>query len=106
MGINHWSAFRSPANFERADEYLPERWLGEEWEGDRRKACQPFSVGRRNCIGMNLAYAEMRVILARLVWGFDMELAEGSEGWFGELRVWLTYEKVPLMVKLRPVVRD
>lgn len=85
-----------------------ERWLGdEEFEEDNRKMVQPFSVGPRNCIGRNLAMAEMRVLVARLVWGFDMELVEESKGWGipGRQRIFLVYEKPPLMVRLKPVVR-
>ena len=35
---------------------------------------QPFSVGPRNCIGVNLAYAEIRLVLGRLLWNFDLQL--------------------------------
>ncbi|TVY35570.1 Cytochrome P450 monooxygenase [Lachnellula occidentalis] len=106
VAVNQWSANHSPTNFVRADEFIPERWMGgDEFAGDNRRAVQPFSVGRRDCIGRNLAYAEMRLILARLVWNFDMELAEESRGWMKDLRVFLVYEKRPLMVHLKPVVR-
>jgi len=33
-----------------------------------------------------LAYAEMRLILAHLIFEFDMELTEASRGWLHELR--------------------
>jgi cytochrome P450 len=43
---------RSARNFRDPDEFVPERWLGDErFEGDRRAAHQPFSFGPRNCIG-------------------------------------------------------
>lgn len=66
----------------------------------------PFSVGPRNCIGRNLANVELRVILARMVFNFDMELCEKSRGWLEALRIYLLFEdKPPLMVKLTPVGR-
>ena len=39
-----------------------------------------FCDGPRNCIGRNLAYVEMKIILARLLWHFDLQSAsDGSE---------------------------
>ena len=38
-----------------------------------------FSVGRFGCVGKTLAYAEMPVMLARIVWLYDMRL-QGSIG--------------------------
>lgn len=53
-------------------EFSPERWMGDpRFANDNFKARQPFSVGPANCIGKNLAYAEMRLLLANLVWHFD-----------------------------------
>lgn len=37
----------------------------------------PFSVGPRGCIGKALAYAELMTALARVLWTYDMKLAEG-----------------------------
>jgi cytochrome P450 len=76
-----------------------------EFRDDKRKVVNPFSVGPRNCIGRNLAFAEMKVILARMIWNFDMELCEESKEWVKGQPVYLVYDKPPLMVKLKPVVR-
>ncbi|TVY33841.1 Cytochrome P450 monooxygenase [Lachnellula subtilissima] len=106
VAVNQWAANHSATNFVRADEFIPERWMGaDEFAVDNRRAVQPFSVGRRGCIGRNLAYAEMRLILARLVWNFDVELAEESRDWMKNPRVFLVYEKRPLLVHLKPVIR-
>jgi cytochrome P450 len=72
-----------------SEKFVPERWLtgvggnGEEvvrW--DRQQEIEdlvPFSVGRRDCIGRNLAVAEMKTFIARLVGGgFEVEV-EGEE---------------------------
>src|ERR1700693_4910894 len=73
--VSHWSCYRSPDNFGDPDRFAPERWLGDEhYKNDRKKALQPFSLGPRNCLGMNLAYAEVRIILAPPLWEFDIEL--------------------------------
>jgi len=102
-----YSAHRQHCNWRDADSFVPERWLGDvRYKGDNRGAFAPFSMGPRNCIGLNLAYAEMRLILARLLWNFDLELDERSRRWIYEMKMFLLWEKQPLYVKLTPVVRD
>lgn len=83
---------------------MPERWLGgEEFEGDNRKMVQAFGVGPRNCIGKNLAVAGMRVLVAGLAWGFDMELEKVSKDWINGQKGFLVYDKPSLWVRLKPV---
>lgn len=53
----------------------------------------------------SLAYVEMRLILARMVWNFDMELQEDSRRWNEGQKVFLTWVKDSLNVRLVPVVR-
>lgn len=42
----------------------------------------------------------MRIILARILWNFDLELAEAMEGWEKQ-RIFGIWCKPPLMVELR-----
>lgn len=49
---------------------------------------------------MNLAYSEMRLILARVLWNFDLELCEESERW-SEQFSYVLWDKRPLMCRLR-----
>ncbi|KAF9637455.1 putative cytochrome p450 protein [Lasiodiplodia theobromae] len=107
VGIHQYAQFHSPANFADPEVFAPERFLetgDPKWENDRRDALQPFSFGPRNCIGRNLAYVEMRLILASILWNFDMELVSGQENWIDQ-KIYLVWEKHPLMVKLTPVKR-
>lgn len=53
----------------------------------------------------SLAYAEMRLILAKLLWNFDVELCEESKNWATEQKVFILWEKGPLMVRLKKVSR-
>lgn len=105
VGVHAWSASHSVENFHLASEFHPERWLGSssssssEFAADRASAAQPFSYGPRNCLGKPFAYSEMRVILARMLWNFDMELAPESDGWEKQ-KVYTLWDKGPLMVKL------
>ena len=48
----------------------------------------------------SLAYAEMRLIMAKLVWNFDIRLAEDSAGWDTRSRVYTLWEKPSLNVYL------
>lgn len=105
VGVGMWSTFHSAKNFRDPDTFIPERWLDEPaYATDCKSAMQPFSVGPRNCLGRNLAYAEMRLIITRVLWNFDLALDARSDKWI-EQRVFLLWEKSPLYVKLIPVSR-
>ncbi|KAI7774892.1 cytochrome P450 [Diaporthe eres] len=77
VGIPQWAMYHSSQNFNIPDSFIPERWLGDpRFASDQREGRKPFGFGPRNCIGMNLAYTEMRIILARIIWNFEMRLAD------------------------------
>ena len=123
----HHVAYNLPSNFYLADEFHPERWFPAssestkseqvspnpatrpaKFDGDNTAAYHPFSVGPRNCIGQNLAWAEMRLIVARLLWRFDVSRpAEGTEDrkvfdtWKTEQKVRILWEKGALPVVLK-----
>lgn len=80
VAVPPWVSTHSPLNFREPYEFRPERWLGEENEfsNDRLNASLPFGTGPRVCIGRNLAYMEMRLICAHLLWNFDLELDRGK----------------------------
>lgn len=67
---------------------------------DQRHAVQAFSVGPRSCMGRHLAWAEMRLIIAKLVWTFDVESTGTSPKW-ADLRTFLLVEKKPLELRIR-----
>ncbi|KAH8659808.1 cytochrome P450 [Xylariales sp. PMI_506] len=107
VGIHHLSAYTSELNFHRAQEYLPERWLPENlsdpaspYYNDRREVHKPFSFGPRDCIGRNLARHEMRLIMARVLFNFDLKLDESCRDWHKQ-RIFGLWEKPPLKVYLR-----
>ena len=54
----------------------------------------------------SLAYVEMRLILARIIFNFDLRLAEDSRGWMEKQKVWNFWQRGPLNVYLTPVVHD
>ncbi|KAJ4290814.1 hypothetical protein N0V90_010009 [Kalmusia sp. IMI 367209] len=106
IGIPQRAMFLSESNFTRAREFIPERWLNDPvFSTDRKDCFNPFSVGPRNCIGMNLAYAEFRTILARMVWNFDFEISDSSRNWMEEQNSYLLWDKIPLYIHLVPGTR-
>ncbi|KAI9149622.1 Cytochrome P450 monooxygenase astJ [Paramyrothecium foliicola] len=111
--IYQYATNHSALNFNQPETFAPERWLSAEhplhdaqFDTDNKAACKPFSYGPRDCIGKNLAYAEMRLVLARMLWNFDFELEPGQEDWAAKQRVFVVFEKSPLLVRLKPVARD
>lgn len=87
--------------------FNPSRWISDIPTQDRDKGTgsskspfNPFSLGPRNCLGRNLAYLEMRLILAHLLWAFDFE-SEGPISKWEEQKTWILWEKTPLPVKIR-----
>ncbi|EQL30929.1 cytochrome P450, family 3, subfamily A [Blastomyces dermatitidis ATCC 26199] len=106
VAIHHWATYHNEKYFTDPFAFHPERFLGDpKFANDKRELLQPFHVGPRNCLGRNLAYAEMRLILARLIYNFDMNLAPESANWLRKQRVFLFYTKPPLNVYMRPVKR-
>jgi cytochrome P450 len=101
IGIPQYAAYRSPRNFTNPETFAPDRFMENEvYAHDKRSIIQPFSVGPRNCIGQTLAWAEMRTILSRLVWNFDMELVDPSKVWENQ-KTFVLWDKPSLMVKLK-----
>lgn len=50
--------------------------------------------------GCSLALVEIRLVLTHLLWTFDMELAEETDEEWPKQKMWTTWEKKPLIVKL------
>ncbi|KAK3356595.1 isotrichodermin C-15 hydroxylase [Lasiosphaeria hispida] len=98
--VSQWAANHSESNFTDPHLFVPERWLGDErYKDDNRDVFQPFSVGKRNCIGRSLALMETRLIIARLVWSFDMEIMAESLDWDIQ-KTFILYDKGPLKARL------
>lgn len=106
VGVPSWAASRSPVNFRDPESFIPERWLEDvRYAEDGREASQPFNIGPRGCLGRSLAYSETQIILARVLFDFDLELMESSKSWLENLKSFTLWQKDPLMVRLKPVVR-
>ncbi|KAJ3530852.1 hypothetical protein NMY22_g8407 [Coprinellus aureogranulatus] len=88
-----------PEIFPQSMEFRPERWLGEN-SGELDNYLVAFSKGPRMCIGINLAWAELYLILGNVFRKVDMELAGTVESDF-DFRALLTPRfRAPLRVKI------
>ncbi|KAF2182923.1 isotrichodermin C-15 hydroxylase [Zopfia rhizophila CBS 207.26] len=99
MTMNLWAAHRSPDNFHRPTEFIPERWMKAapvEFQRDDRNGL----LGEKANAGGSLAWAEMRMILAYMLWHFDFELEPDSQGWIERQKIFMLWEKVDLNVRV------
>ncbi|KAI1387748.1 cytochrome P450 [Hypoxylon trugodes] len=104
VAVWQWAINYSKVHWHKPDEFHPERFLGDkQFANDNLIAMQPFSAGPRNCIGRNLAYAEMRLILARILYRFDIELAPEARDWVKRQKIYTLWDKPELPVYLKPV---
>ncbi|KAK4073143.1 uncharacterized protein Triagg1_5423 [Trichoderma aggressivum f. europaeum] len=108
VAVHHLATYHSESNFYDAKSFLPERWLPEIhseptslFYNDNRSCLKPFSYGPRNCIGRNLAYHEIRLILSKVLWNFDLTLKPGFEDWAIGQRSYQLWEKPSLMVDVK-----
>ncbi|KAJ5726555.1 cytochrome P450 monooxygenase [Penicillium malachiteum] len=115
VALHHWAMYHNEKHFTDPHSFTPERFLGDpRYANDEFEILQPFSVGPRNCLGRkmkiadfiltdSLAYAEMRMILARIIYNFDMSLVEESKGWMERQKIYSFWQKGQLYVRLTPV---
>lgn len=76
---SHFNLSREEAVFgSNTDEFKPDRWLGE--DGSLKDLPQVgWGFGRRICTGRHIARNNLFILVARLLWAFDMEGAVSPE---------------------------
>lgn len=65
-----------PVKFPEPEKFSPERWLPDNPKRASDKYLVPFSKGTRQCLGINLATAEIYLTIATVFRRFDIELYE------------------------------
>lgn len=106
MTVSSTALSRSDANFHRSNDFLPDRFLPDglrpvEFENDRRNNQKPFGLGTRSCLGKFVALAELRVVLARLVWNFDLSIAPGKQINWMDLKTYIVVQKEPIKIMIK-----
>ncbi|KAE9377269.1 cytochrome P450 [Stipitochalara longipes BDJ] len=75
VAVGTYAIHHNAKHFPGPFEYRPERWLEEGPELEvAQKAFAPFSLGPRGCIGKNMAYMEMMIVMARVLKMFDIKV--------------------------------
>ncbi|KAI0205168.1 cytochrome P450 [Astrocystis sublimbata] len=104
VSLYQWAVNHDKRYWTEPEKFVPERWMGDaKYKNDQIDAMQPFSVGPRNCLGKNLAYAEMRLILARIIFNFNMTIDDDSRNWMAGQKAYAVWEKPPLNIHLELV---
>ncbi|KAK4141030.1 cytochrome P450-like protein [Dichotomopilus funicola] len=88
VGTPHYTIHHNAAYYPEPFAYRPDRWLlagektpqgmggvSEEQVALAQSAFCPFSIGPRGCIGKGLAYVEMSITLARVLFMYDIRRA-------------------------------
>ena len=91
VGVSAYAMHHNEANYPHSFMYLPERWLEEDKDSKdapfavtaesvawAKAAFCPFSIGSRGCVGKNMAYMELLIGAARLLWLYDVQFAKGE----------------------------
>lgn len=104
VGVPIYTIQHHDAYYPQPWEFIPERWIVDESFSHQpglyetsidpvqkigtpesvalaKSAFCPFSLGPRACVGKGMAYKEITIVIARLIWLYEMRLAPGrSEG--------------------------
>ncbi|KAI8934053.1 hypothetical protein NX059_008819 [Plenodomus lindquistii] len=85
VGVPIYAIHHNPDYFPQPFDYIPERWLSDPSQNplhnrlaEAQSAYNPFSIGPRGCIGKGLAYVELSVTIARVLYLYDLRLAPGT----------------------------
>lgn len=107
MSTAGYTVSHSEKYFHDPNKFHPERWLPSThplysavFANDVKDASKPFSIGPRMCIGINLAYLEMRITLAKMVWHFDWELKSENIDWANDTRMNMLWKKPKVNVSI------
>ena len=93
VGTGAFSLHHNANLFEKPFSYIPERWIAGSSDEDpsipitvtkasvqlAKDSFWAFSSGPRGCVGKGMAYMELSITLARLIWLFDIKFAAGQE---------------------------
>lgn len=114
VAVAEYAANHSEVNFHDPFGFHPERWI-DPGTTNHPNASRPFSYGPRDCLGKNVAWMELKLAIAHLLWHFDLETESVERG--GKNRRWSPEKDFghitaiagpgfpPLWVKLTKVMR-
>lgn len=80
-----WAMHYNPGLYPEPYQFRPERWIVGEGASTKesvalaQRAFCGFSAGTRNCVGKNLAWLEMRIVMAKAIWKFEIKQDENNK---------------------------
>lgn len=82
--VNGWAIARSPAHWDNADKFMPERFEHDSTAGYYKATPTqfeflPFGHGRRICPGIGFGLSTLEILVARLLYYFDWSLPDGMQ---------------------------
>uniref|UniRef100_A0A8C1IJE6 Cytochrome P450 2U1 n=1 Tax=Cyprinus carpio TaxID=7962 RepID=A0A8C1IJE6_CYPCA len=95
---NLWSVHRDPTVWENPDDFNPGRFLDEQGKLLRKDCFIPFGIGRRVCMGEQLAKMELFLMFTSLMQAFTFRLPEGKSAPSMHGRFGLTLAPCPFTV--------
>ncbi|XP_008285532.1 cytochrome P450 2U1 [Stegastes partitus] len=75
---NLWSVHRDPTVWDNADSFNPARFLDDKGKLLRKECFMPFGIGRRVCMGEQLAKMELFLTVTNLLQAFRFRHPEGT----------------------------
>jgi cytochrome P450 len=85
VGVSSYTIHHNVEYFPEPFKFKPERWINENQDNDSgvqrtHEAFFGFSQGPRGCVGKHLAYTEMSMAVAYIVWHLEIQLANELDG--------------------------
>ncbi|KAL8225503.1 hypothetical protein R6Q57_018060 [Mikania cordata] len=97
--VNAYAIARDPSNWEEPEEFKPERFLNNpiDYKGFHFELI-PLGAGRRGCPGIQFAMNVNELVLANLVYKFDLELVGEERLDMSETSGITVHKKLPILV--------
>lgn len=78
---NAWAIHHDENEYTEPHKFDPDRWVNNRYgttvnntsDGEQRKTTYSWGNGRRICSGQKLAENSLRIVIAKMVWAFDIE---------------------------------
>ncbi|XP_010997363.1 cytochrome P450 2U1 [Camelus dromedarius] len=76
---NLWSVHRDPTVWEKPDDFYPSRFLDDQGQVIKKETFIPFGIGKRVCMGEQLAKMELFLMFVSLMQSFTFALPKDSK---------------------------
>lgn len=76
---NLWSVHRDPAIWEKPNDFYPDRFLDDQGQLIKKETFIPFGIGKRVCMGEQLAKMELFLMFVSLMQSFTFVLPKDSK---------------------------